>query len=192
MTYEEIEEALARVGKKSMISQLRQCVGKEAVALERSSPPLDSEQAVAAAKGYFAKDVSDWLKGDGELKPDDILNHRSRYAESWAIASILREDDEPLENEDEEVVELGAFDQALLKICNANADIGLRLVEVSERIKQVRDLELQVENMASTLRDISSAMDQAGVPVYSELKRTLSIHERLEILILASREGDED
>lgn len=56
--------------------------------------PRRSAKLVAAkeeeAKGYFVADVNAWLAGELKLTPEGVLSHRPRYAQTWALAQLLR------------------------------------------------------------------------------------------------------
>jgi len=90
MKYEEIEALLEMHNHQSTLASLRRAVRSERDALAVLQDEDDGIDWMARARGYFAEDVTRWLEHGGCLRPDDVLSHRPRYAESWAIAMVVR------------------------------------------------------------------------------------------------------
>jgi len=186
MTYEEIESLLKEHGQHRIIERLRVAVGEEAGEITKEGDQL----RLAQAREYYAEDISEWLTGNKGLEPDPrtLLDHRSRYVESWAFAEIIRPFYAPDDPEEEEPEEMPIGDQVLLRICDANSQLGLALVGSSQRIEV-----LSKAASATLIVDrIKEALDSAGAPVYNELgNRKLEVWERVEAILVKLKEMED-
>lgn len=188
MTYEEIESLLKKAGKNSTIERLRIAVGEEAKEITKMGDALRLDQA----REYYAESIHEWLTGNAGLEPDpeQVLAHGARYMTSWAFAEIIRPiyardilgDDDDEDDDDEPV---GVPDSIVLRMCDANSQMGMALVEM---IREARSTAAAAAALAALDR-IREGLDAAEVDRMNELgNRKLESWERVEALLVELKE----
>lgn len=182
MTYKEIEAILKRFGRNSTIERLRVAVGEEADELTGEGVKAQPARRNELAREYYAESITKWIEEGGSPDPHTLLEHRARYVTSWAFAEIIAK----LQGGESEVEEeeVGVGDEILLRICDANSQLGLQLVQLIRRVE-----EMSAAAIASvTVERIREALDAAGVSGLNELgNRKLDTWERVEALLVENR-----
>lgn len=95
MTYEEIVAALRRGNCDSTADALERAVEDEARALRDERRPLgvaaEIQASRAAARDYYAEDITAQLRDPVQPNPNRMLNLR-RFPVTWAVAEIMRQE----------------------------------------------------------------------------------------------------
>jgi len=182
MTYEEIEALLKGGACHSTIERLRVAVGEEAEDLAKGNTGFcqDPQYCAERAREYYAESITQWLDSGDSPDPETLLGMRARYVNSWAFAAILRR-----LNHDDDDREIEVTDQAIMNICEANGQLGIKLVEMMERIDLMRP---GIEALAA-LKRIREALDAVGGVTLNDLgNRKLEVWERVEVLLAEVQE----
>jgi hypothetical protein len=185
MNYGEIEEVLKEHGQNSMIEQLREAIGREAVDLMAGFDKLTEETAIAQARDFYATDISRWLEEGGMLDAKALLEHRSRYSQSWAFAAII----ESLQQKEIEEIAIPEVDpDTLTRICIANAELGSLVADLIGRIHAPVESD-HPHPSYNIFRDLAKVLDHAKAPDKATSGRYLSCVERLEALLEQMEDG---
>lgn len=180
MQYSEIEEALKEHGQNSMIEQLREAVGREAVDLMAGFENLSQSTAIAQAREFYAVDISRWLNDGGQLVATDLLEKRARYSQSWAFAAIIN----GLQQKEIEEIAIPEVDpDTLTRICVANAELGSLVVELTGRLQDSGDEDIRPRPSLETFKELSKVLDHFKAPEITTSGRQLRPVERLEALL---------
>jgi hypothetical protein len=146
MTYEEIDALLREKGMSATLVSLQEAVREEAGALHAVYPRSPSALE-EMAQNFFAEDITRLLATPAAPDPATVLSHRSRYMTCWAIATLLAQHLPAPAPEPEEEGDTDVSDQ-FVALCKANADLGMKCVELMVMNDQIR---VEMDNQVAML-----------------------------------------
>lgn len=163
MTFNEIVELLTAKGLHTTMGALTSAVWTEAESLKKAESYVRSDHHYEEkAREFLAEDITCALTDSEYLNPDAVLGHRERYIVAWAIAEIMKR--EKALPEGMEVEETEDVSKTLVDICKANAELGLRVVELMMRIDEK-------DTLIETLRGLAEQQIEQDGPSEVDIAR---------------------
>lgn len=130
MLFKEIDVFLREHDMLDVLKSLLEAVEKEAQFLAELRGVR--KQMTEDAETLYAKDITRAMVDGDYLNPRSVLSHRDRYMTAWAIAQIIVAKQRELAPEEAETDATTTF----VKLCQANADLGVKTVEVLMKIDE--------------------------------------------------------
>ncbi len=150
MLFKEIDVFLREHDMFDVLNSLLQAVEKETTFLAElrgvsHAPKMMTDEA----QDLYAEDITRAMVDGDYLNPRSVLSHRDRYMTAWAVAQIIVAKQRELAPEEEETDATTTF----VKLCQANAELGVKTVEVLQKIDE-RDL--IIEHLREGQRDAAT------------------------------------